>query len=139
MSLISRLTGSLFAIAFTSNIAAADVQVISADLAHEAAAKGEIILVDIRTPDEWSQTGMPEHAIGIDVHNKDFMDQLQTVMTKNPHTPVAMICASGSRSTMATKALNRSGVKGLINVAEGMMGSRAGPGWLKQGLPVKRP
>jgi hypothetical protein len=32
--------------------------------------------------------------------------------------------------------LENAGFTNIIDVPEGMMGSRAGPGWLKRGLPV---
>jgi hypothetical protein len=33
--------------------------------------------------------------------------------------------------------LNSLGFTNVTNVSEGMLGSRAGPGWLKRNLPIK--
>ena len=40
--------------------------------AHEAAKAGKLVLVDIRTPEEWADTGVPEGAIKLDMTGSAF-------------------------------------------------------------------
>ena len=41
-------------------------------------------------------------------------------------------------STRAQQALRAAGFKRVLNIREGMLGSRYGRGWLKNGLPLER-
>jgi rhodanese-related sulfurtransferase len=50
--------------------------------------------------------------------------------------PIALICARGNRSTLASAALAEAGYSEIYNVREGMLGSPDGPGWLARGLPT---
>ena len=137
---MGRLAGFMKAIAalFTSaQIASADVPELSVEEVFAAAQAGEVILVDIRTPGEWNQTGMPAPAHGIDLHSPTFVEDLRALMAQNAGVPIAMICAAGNRSSFATSELEKHGFKDLINVPEGMMGSGNGPGWIKRGLPIR--
>jgi rhodanese-related sulfurtransferase len=76
--------------------------------AHSAALPGEVVLIDIRRPDEWQRTGVP----------------------------IALICARGVRSRGMTARLTAAGFTNIIDVPEGMLGSGAGSGWLMRGLPT---
>lgn len=104
----------------------------------EAAAKGDILLVDVRRPDEWQATGLPQNAVGIDMRRSDFVSAV-LVARRHAQQPVAVICARGVRSARVTQLFEAEGISPIIDVPEGMLGSRAGPGWLKRGLPVVRP
>ncbi len=104
--------------------------------AHDAAQAGEIILVDIRTPEEWRETGIGEGAIALDMRTDDFVKRLVDLRIKYPDTPIALICRTGNRSQFATSALAGQGFPGLVDVVGGMAGSRKGKGWLAEGLPV---
>ncbi|MFQ6551795.1 rhodanese-like domain-containing protein [Aestuariibius insulae] len=101
--------------------------------AREAALAGEIVLVDIRRPDEWSATGVAEGAVPLDMRQDDFVERLRAAASGRP---VAVICAGGVRSRRVTERLSEAGVQNVIDVPEGMLGSRAGPGWIERGLPV---
>jgi len=50
--------------------------------------------------------------------------------------PIALICARGNRSTVASSALTQAGYTHVYNIREGMFGSPDGPGWLARGLPT---
>ena len=104
--------------------------------AYDAAQKGDILLVDIRRPDEWTLTGVPEHAVAIDMRDHDFLDQVRKAR-RSPSQPIAVICARGVRSARITKQLEAAELTPIIDVPEGMLGSRAGVGWLETGLPVR--
>lgn len=112
---------------------------ISAPDAAAAVASGDLILVDIRRPDEWAKTGMPQGAVPLDMRRDDFPQALLAVMGGRKDTPVALICARGVRSGRISARLSEAGFTHVIDVSEGMLGSRAGPGWLKRGLPVVQP
>ncbi|MDA7428685.1 rhodanese-like domain-containing protein [Primorskyibacter aestuariivivens] len=106
------------------------------DVAHRAAEAGEIILIDIRRPEEWLQTGIGQHAVPLDMTHKDFVDTLVTLRQTHPDKPMALICRTGNRTGHVTTLLAQQGFPGLVDVREGMVGGRHGPGWLKRGLPV---
>ncbi len=104
--------------------------------AHKAALSGAVLLVDIRRPDEWQRTGVGEGAVALDMRREDFIDALLAHTAGRQDVPVALICARGVRSRGLTARLTSAGFTNIIDVPEGMLGSGAGPGWLKRGLPV---
>ena len=124
---------NLFYSAITEDSAAAQ---IDPPTAHAQALAGDILLVDIRRPDEWARTGSGEGANRLDMRREDFIDALLTLTDGKPDQPVALICARGVRSARLSNRLAEAGFTNLIDVPEGMLGSGAGPGWLKRGLPV---
>ncbi|WP_341368524.1 rhodanese-like domain-containing protein [Yoonia sp. BS5-3] len=102
-----------------------------------AATAGDILLVDIRRPDEWQQTGIAAPAHPIDMRDDDFLDQLRTLRTATTQ-PIAVICARGVRSARLTRRLEEAQLGPIIDIPEGMLGSVAGPGWLERGLPTRK-
>lgn len=116
----------------------ADAEKIAAPAAREAALAGEMVLVDIRTPGEWAATGVPDAAHAINLDGPRFGERLQALIAEHPGTPVALICATGSRSAFVGKVLSDAGIDAR-DVGEGMLGSSAGPGWLARGLPLRTP
>lgn len=110
--------------------------ILSAPEAHAKAVAGEIILVDIRRPDEWESTGSGEGATRIDLRVDNFAARVQEAADGDLNAPVALICARGVRSARVSNQLIAAGFTNIIDVPEGMLGSAAGPGWLARGLPV---
>lgn len=106
--------------------------------AHAKAVSGEVMLIDIRRPDEWARTGVAEGAAPLDMRRGDFVDELLVLTGGDRSLPVALICARGVRSRAMSRRLEAAGFTNIIDVPEGMFGSGAGPGWLKTGLPVVR-
>lgn len=100
-----------------------------------AAATGDILLVDIRRPDEWQKTGVPQHAVAFDMRDDSFLQNIRDARASTGQ-PVAVICARGVRSARITNQLDVAGIRPIIDIPEGMLGSFAGPGWLERGLPV---
>ncbi|MEM7752566.1 MAG: rhodanese-like domain-containing protein [Pseudomonadota bacterium] len=120
------------------SLARADIaEVMTPPDALAAAATGEILIVDIRRPDEWAQTGVAEYAVPIDMRNDDFLVELAAVRASD-RQPVAVICARGVRSARLTRRLEAAGIAPIVDIPEGMLGSPFGPGWLKRGLPVSQ-
>jgi rhodanese-related sulfurtransferase len=103
--------------------------------ASAAAETGEILLVDIRRPDEWRKTGVAKHAVRIDLRDAGFFDQLAAARSSDAQ-PIAVICARGVRSARMTRRLAEAGLGPVIDIPEGMLGSAAGPGWLARDLPI---
>lgn len=129
--------GTVFAARWFNISAEAGVEgTLSTPDAHAAAVSGAVVLVDIRRPDEWSGTGVGEGAVPIDMRRPDFTDELLKITGGQTNVPVALICARGVRSRRMTQRLTQAGFGNIIDVPEGMLGSGAGPGWLKRGLPT---
>ena len=104
--------------------------------ANAAAEKGDILLVDIRRPSEWRQTGIASSAIAISMHKDNFLKKLDMLMGGDKKRPVAFICATGNRSGYVQKVLSQRGYTNVISVSEGMLGGKNGRGWIPSGLPV---
>ena len=68
--------------------------------------KGNIQLVDVRTPSEYAEGHIPQ-SINIDVLNSDFATSSDSILTKDK--PVAVYCRSGQRSKRAAAILVRNG------------------------------
>jgi rhodanese-related sulfurtransferase len=104
--------------------------------AYAAAISGAVTLVDIRRPDEWALTGVGEGAVPINMLDRDFIEQVSAQVGEDHSKPVALICARGVRSRKMSVRLQQAGFINIIDVPEGMLGSGAGAGWIKRGLPV---
>lgn len=111
---------------------------IDVETAHQLAEAGEIVLVDIRRPDEWTATGSPASGHRLDMRREDFSERLLELTGGSTDVPVALICARGVRSSRLTNQLTAAGFTRVMDVPEGMLGSGAGPGWVRAGLPVDR-
>lgn len=114
----------------------ADDAKITALSAHQRVSAGDILLVDIRTPEEWRSTGVGEGALAISMHQPGFAEKLAKATGGDLSRPIALICARGSRSARMAATLFGLGYTQILDVAEGMLGSRHGPGWLKRRLPA---
>ena len=132
------LTG-LLAVTGSGHALAQSSGVISAKQAYELALAGKIKLVDVRTPQEWRQTGIAKPGYAISMHQRGFLDKLNRLVGNDKSAPVAFICATGARSGYVMKALRKAGYSNVMSVGEGMLGSAYGKGWIKQHLPVKKP
>ncbi len=112
---------------------------LTAPQALQAATAGDLILVDIRRPDEWAATGSPAPAHRLDMRDPAFTDRLRQLAGGDATRPIAVICAAGVRSARLAARLRKAGFTNVSDVAEGMRGSAAGPGWLARGLPLTAP
>lgn len=107
--------------------------------AHTRAKAGDLVLVDVRRPSEWRASGVPAsgHAITMHQNGRRFLSQLLEAAGGDKSRPLALICATGGRTTWLQARLRKAGFTNLYNVTEGMKGSRFGAGWLKKGLPIR--
>jgi rhodanese-related sulfurtransferase len=114
---------------------------LSAPEAATRAQSGKLILIDIRTPPEWRETGVARGARQVNMLHpqgaKGFAEQLMAELKGDRNTPIALICRTGNRTTQVQRYLQSVGFTQVYNNKEGMAGSGAGPGWLKRGLPVE--
>jgi rhodanese-related sulfurtransferase len=99
-------------------------------------AEKKIILVDIRTPDEWAETGIAEGAHKLDMTDPLFLAKLAKLTGNKRNEPVALICRTASRTRVVQSYLMQSGHTNIVNVEGGMVGNSADKGWIKHGLKV---
>ena len=107
----------------TAGYATVDVQTAYDALSSNAAAQ----IVDVREPEEWAETGVPQGAVLI---------PLAEVESRAPSeldtgSPVYVICRSGNRSRTASEILVGLGFTEVYNVDGGVTA------WLDAGLPVE--
>lgn len=135
--------GLLFAaVVAVDSGALADGPIISAPAAQAKLSAGELLLIDIRSPREWSQTGIPKGALPITMHNPEgkraFLDAIDAAVDSDRSREIALICAVGGRSRWAQGFLAKHGFTRVSDVSEGMLGRGSrNPGWIKRGLPVQ--
>ncbi len=72
---------------------------MSVSTAAKQSKAGEIYLVDICRPSEWKKTGVAKHAAKITMHQQGFLDRIAKHTKGDKAAPVALICATGIRST----------------------------------------
>lgn len=116
--------------------ASSDIAKLNPAEALDAVRAGNLILVDVRRPDEWANTGVAEGALPIDMRRPDFVAAVMQAAKASPDVPIAFICARGVRSRRVTRQMEGAGITNIIDIPEGMLGSFSGPGWLDRGLPV---
>ncbi|MCH7711738.1 MAG: rhodanese-like domain-containing protein, partial [Proteobacteria bacterium] len=127
--------------ALATAAAAGEDGVIAADAAARRAAAGEILVIDVRSPQEWRQTGVAKGARRVTIHDPGglpgFVEAMKAALGGDLGKPIAVICATGNRSTFAQRLLAKAGFTRVLNIKEGMIGGPYGPGWLRRGLPVE--
>ncbi len=97
---------------------------------------GGVVLLDIRSRGEWRETGVARGAWPVSMHETGFPERLMASLELAGDRPVALICSTGGRTGSVMEALRRAGYRGFVDVSEGMLGNRRGPGWIAAGLPV---
>lgn len=133
---MTRFLASFMALMLTATLALAEATILSAPEAQKRLEAGELILLDIRTPGEWAETGVAQGAWPVSMHVEGFGERLQTILAQYPPEQVALICAVGGRSNHVASILERNGITGIVDVSEGMIGNDKGAGWIARGLPV---
>ena len=129
------LLAAFISMSFSHGFAA---QIVSAETAAKNAEAGSVKLIDIRRPSEWKQSGVGKPAHKISMHEPGFLEKLSELTAGKKDEAIALICASGVRSSWLSAELEKRGYTNVVNVREGMFGSADGPGWLQRGLPTKQ-
>lgn len=121
--------------------ASADVPLLPPDQAWREASSGQVLIIDVRNAPEWAWTGVPRGAaraswwqIG---GESGFLEDVFALVGQARDRPIALICARGVRSGNAAAFLRANGFGNVRDIGEGMLGSAAGPGWLKRQLPLE--
>lgn len=126
---------SLFLFALVGR-ASAEPLIMSATEAASAVASEEMILIDIRSPGEWAQTGVARGAIALTMHSPDFPQKIAAILNGRHGKSVGLICATGGRTEHVVSILAQNGFSDVIDVSEGMFGNDRGPGWIARGMSV---
>lgn len=134
----SRAGSALFAVLALAASVSRAAPDLAAPEAYEAVQAGKIRIIDIRTPQEWRQTGVAPGAGRVDFYRgpEVLVQSILQMVGGDKNAPIVLICRTGNRTSVAQKYLQGLGFTQVFNVSEGMAGSAAGPGWLKRGLPV---
>ncbi len=106
----------------------------------------QTVIIDIRTTEEWKETGIPKlenKVFTITSHfkpnmnlNHDFLLELGKVV-HDKDTKVIFICKTNGRSNIAANLALQHGYKNSIVVIDGFEGNSVGLGWKASGLPYK--
>ncbi len=114
-------------------------EMLTADQAYQVMLSGEAPLIDIRSPMEWVQSGVPEGAHPISIHEPGFLEKLDALLEGDKSKPFMLICRTGNRSPHIFQALKQHGYSNVYEVPEGLFGSYRSPhpGWANRGLPLK--
>ena len=110
---------------------------LSVEEAYAKSLSGEVLLVDIRSREEWSETGVATTARLISMHEPGFLEALNAAVESNRDRAIALICATGSRSALLQGQLARGGFSRVFDVPAGMLGQKDKPGWIASGLPLR--
>ncbi|MET3891259.1 rhodanese-related sulfurtransferase [Bosea sp. OAE506] len=108
-------------------------QSLTAREAYEAARAGTLLLIDIRPPAEWRDTGLPQGAIGLDVETPAFEVRLAGLRLDHRGKRIALIDRSGALAASTREKLAGRGFRDILVVRSGMLGAG---GWLAEKLPV---
>ncbi len=91
-----------------------------ADPSAEQLAAADVLLVDIRQPQEWQQTGVLPQALLI-AHDGDPAQFLSELAPHLDGRPVALICRTGNRTAQAAAALAPALDVPVIDISGGML------------------
>jgi rhodanese-related sulfurtransferase len=127
-----RLRSLLFALLASATLAvAADAPKISPADAAKRVAAGTAVLVDVREPSEWADTGVAAPAVLLAKSDFDGAQQeWKPFLEKNAGKEIILYCRSGRRSGIVAAALSDKGLK--VANAGGFKD------WADAGLPVRK-
>jgi thioredoxin len=104
------------------------VQHIDALKFKDLAGKGNTLILDVRTPGEYSR-GHIKGSTLIDISNKDFVSRLNLLQKDKT---ILIYCLTGSRSHAAASFMARNGFKSIYNLQRGIID------WNSQGFPLEQ-
>jgi rhodanese-related sulfurtransferase len=125
------LLSLLFFAVCTGSTFAADTPIIAPAEAAKRVADGKAVLIDVREPDEWAETGVaaPAALLPLSDLNGD-RKQWKGFLEKNSGKELILYCRTGHRAGVAAKLLAK----------EGFRTANAGGfrDWQAAGLPVRK-
>lgn len=102
---------------------------------HEAVQAGRVLLIDIRSPVEWADTGVALGAITLDAASPGFEVRLAGLRLDHAGKRIALIDRTGGLAASVQQKLAQRGWRDLVIVRGGMLGPE---GWLAEKLPIGR-
>lgn len=100
---------------------------IDAVTAQAALKKEKVVLLDVRTPEEYSQGHIPGAQL-MDFHGEHFNEELVKL---DPNATYIVYCASGNRSQKAAQMMKEKSFQNVSNVLGGFQA------WQSQQLPIE--
>lgn len=92
------------------------------------------LIIDVRTPAECGQTGIPKGGKMLPLQDANFEDRLLGFVKQKTDKPVIFICRSGARAKTAAGKAARAGLENIYVVRGGVPGPG---GWVSSGLPTE--
>ena len=108
-----------------------EVSCIDVFQANTGAINGVYLLIDVRNPNEWQDTGRPAGSIGISLQDDNFLAKIDELVKAHPKKTLAFSCKAGGRSMQASKILLNAGYDNFVNVNGGYQA------WKANGLPTE--
>ncbi|MFT6118681.1 MAG: rhodanese-related sulfurtransferase [Yoonia sp.] len=99
---------------------AAEPQIMSAPQASSAVNSGEMILIDIRSPTEWAETGVAKGAVALTMHSPDFGQKISALLGTQQDKTIGLICVTGGRTEYVVSILAKNGFDNVVDVSEGI-------------------
>ena len=122
-------------------------QIKSSEISNYIKANSDVVLLDVRTENEWNSLGKPNAedlnsktffvTVSPDLSNwqipdPNFVKNVKKIINKDK--TILVMCAAGGRSMIAANLLEAEGYSAL-NVSDGYSGNGQDPGWKNSGLP----
>lgn len=107
---------------------AAAINTIDADAFEQKLGERDVQLVDVRTPQEFSE-GHLKNATNFDIYEPDFTSHFAEL---DKEKPVLVYCRSGKRSADAAALLEEAGFKEIYNLDGGILR------WEDAGKPLEK-
>ncbi len=120
------LLAFLMLLAAVTQVWGAERNITSREAKSLLARNKNIYLLDVRTPQEYSQAKLSGSAL-IPLGE---LERRAGEVPKN--RPVLVYCAVGSRSKLASNYLSRRGIREVYNMSDGIVG------WYRNGYPISR-
>jgi len=111
---------------------------VSDTQAYQLQQADKMIIVDIRTPPEWQQTGIAKGALTIDMTAPDFLNKMVALKKASPDKEIGLMCRTSHRSSAAQKELVQAGFDKVYSIFGGIAGNGVVPGWIADGLPTEK-
>jgi rhodanese-related sulfurtransferase len=115
----------------TREVAAKVPNITTQDLRREIERNPELVLIDIRMPDEIRSMGGAIKAPQNVNIPRGWLEFQVTGHAQRKDTPIVVYCGGNIRSILAAHTLQQMGYSNVKNYADGFIG------WKRQGLPVE--
>jgi rhodanese-related sulfurtransferase len=109
--------------------------------------RGRSMLIDVRTPEEWQNSGIPKvnmqsllllpwQLSGSGELNPEFENEIKARISDR-YLDLFFICRSGGRSHAAARFVNNLGYAACYNIVDGFEGIDSTNGWKNNKLPIQ--